>query len=112
MIKPFLTKGGVAAGGLALALTAGAGSAAADPDLGPAVNSTCSYEQFEAALNAQDANAAAAFQASPAMQSGLRQFLAAPPDQRRHMAQQLASHPANKPYIGLLQQVFNTCNSY
>ncbi|MGA8125027.1 MAG: hemophore-related protein, partial [Mycobacterium sp.] len=38
-----LTRLAVAVCGLALSLTAGAGVASADPDLGPAINTTCSY---------------------------------------------------------------------
>jgi hemophore-related protein len=112
MIKLSLTRLAVAVGGLALSLTAGAGVASADPDLGPAVNTTCTYPQFVAALNAQDPEAAAAFNASPRMQSGVQRFLAAPPDQRQQMAQRMASSPASQPYLGLLGQVFNTCNNY
>lgn len=112
MIKLSLTSLGVAVGGLALSLTAGAGVSSADPDLGPFVNTTCSYPQVVAALNAKDPHAAEAFNSSPTMQSGLRQFLAAPPDRRQQMAQRMTSVPANQPYIGLLEQVFNTCNNY
>lgn len=112
MIKLALTRPAIAVGGLALWLTAGAGVASADPDLGPMVNTTCSYPQVVSALNAQDPSAAAAFNASPRMQSGLRKFLTAPPDQRQQMAQRMASAQATQPYFGLLQQVFNTCNNY
>jgi hypothetical protein len=51
MIKLSLTRLAVAVGDLALSLTAGAGVASADPDLGPIVT-TCSAEQINAALNA------------------------------------------------------------
>jgi hemophore-related protein len=112
MIKRSLTGLAVMVGGLALSLTAEPGVASAGPDLGPMVNTTCSYPQVVAALNAQDPAAAAAFNASPRMQSGLQQFLAAPPTQRQQMAQRMAAVPANQPYFGLLQQVFNTCNGY
>ena len=54
MIKPLLTRVGVAVGSLALSLTAGVGVASADPDVGSAVDSTCTYSQFVAALNAQN----------------------------------------------------------
>jgi hemophore-related protein len=112
MIKLSSTKVAVACGGFALSLTAGTGVASADPDLGAMVNTTCSYPQVVSALNAQNPAAAGAFNASPRMQSGLRHFLSAPPDQREQMAQQMASTPANQQYLGLLQQVFNTCNNY
>ena len=112
MVNLSLSRLAVAVGGLALSLTAGAGVASADPDLGPIVNTTCTYEQFAAALNAQNPAAASVFNSSPNMQSGLRQFLAAPPDQRQTMADKMANAPANKPYFGIVQKAFNTCNNY
>ena len=53
MIKLPLSRLAVAVGGLALSLTAGAGVASADPVLDPIVNTTCSFPQVMAALNAQ-----------------------------------------------------------
>ncbi len=53
MIKLSLTRLAAAVGGLAVAFAAGAGVASATPDLGPAVNTTCSYPQLVSALNAQ-----------------------------------------------------------
>src|ERR1700691_3928308 len=64
-----LTRLAVAAGGLALSLTAGAGVASAAPDLGPAINTTCSYSQVVSALNAQDPAAAAQLNGSPSAQA-------------------------------------------
>lgn len=112
MTKLSLTRRAMAVGGLTLSLTAGAGVASADPDLGPAVNTTCTYDQLVAALNAQDPTLAAFFDSTPEMQSGLRQFLAGSPSQRRVMAQQIVSNPDSKPYIGVLQQTFATCNNF
>jgi hemophore-related protein len=112
MTKLSLTRLGVAVGGLTVSLTTGAGVASAGPDLGPAVNTTCTYDQFVAALNAQDPTIAQYFDSSPEMQSGLRQFLAGSPSQRRQWAQQIASDPANQPYLGVIQGAFNTCNNY
>ncbi len=112
MAKLLLTRLGVAVGGLTLSLIAGAGVASADPDLGSAVNTTCTYEQFAAALNAQDPTIGQYFNSSPQIQAGLRQFLAGSPSQRKQWAQQIASNPANQPYLGIIQQAFNTCNNY
>jgi hemophore-related protein len=112
MIKMCLTRMGVAVGGLALSLTAGAGVASADPDLGPIVNTTCNYSQVMAALNAQDPATAAQFNSSSVAQSYLRQFLASPPSQRMAMAQQLASAPGAQQNFGLIEQVAATCNNY
>ncbi|OBI85035.1 hemophore-related protein [Mycobacterium sp. E740] len=112
MIKLSLSRLGVVLGGLGLSLAAGAGISSAAPDLGPAVNTTCTYPQLMSALNAADPAAASVFEASPGMKAGLQQFLAAPPPQRQMMAQAIANDPANQPYIGLYQQVFNTCNNF
>jgi len=112
MIKLSWTGVAVAVAGLALASTVGAGTASADPDLGPIVNTTCNYGQVMAALNAQDPAAAAQFNASPFAQSALRQFLAAPPSQRMSMAQQAQSSPRAQQYFGLVQQVAATCNNF
>jgi hemophore-related protein len=112
MTKLSLTRLAVAVGGLTLSLTAGAGVASAVPDLGPAVNTTCTYDQLVAALNAQDPTLAALFNSSPEAQSGLRQFLAGSPSQRKQIAQQIVNNPDSQPYIGVLQRTFDTCNNY
>ena len=112
MPKLSLTRRAVAVGGLTLSLTAGAGVASADPDLGPAVNTTCTYDQLVAALNAQDPMIAAVFNSSPQMQSRLREFLAAPPGQRRQIAHEIVSGPHAGPYIPVLQRTFDTCNNF
>ena len=112
MLKLSLTKLAVAVGGLALSLTAGTRVASADPDLGPAINTTCSYQQVVSALNAQDPAAAAQFNASPVAQSYLRQFLASSPAQRRQLAQQALAVPGARQQVGLVLQLANTCNNY
>ena len=70
------------------------------------------YNQALAALNAQDPTIAAVFNSSPEAQSGLRQFLAGSPSQRKQMAHEMVSDPDSQPYIGVLQQTFATCNNY
>jgi hemophore-related protein len=112
MIHLSLTRLAVAAGGLTLALGAGAGIASAAPDLGPAVNTTCNYDQLVAALNAQDSQIAKVFTSSPVMQNGLRQFLAAPPDERQRIAQELVNTPGAGPYIPVLEETYRTCNNF
>ncbi|WP_308208389.1 hemophore-related protein [Mycolicibacterium houstonense] len=98
----------VAIGAMAISLSAGAGIASADPRLDSAVNTTCNYSQVMGAVNAQSPMAGA----SPAVQSVLQQFLNAPRDERQRMAEGIAAQPANQPYLGLLQTVFDTCNNY
>ncbi|MGV0812468.1 hemophore-related protein [Mycolicibacterium boenickei] len=108
MIELSPIKVAVAVGALTISLSAGAGIASADPRLDSAVNTTCNYSQVMGAVNAQSPMAGA----SPAVQSVLQQFLDAPRDQRQRMAEGIAAQPANQPYLGLLQTVFDTCNNY
>jgi hemophore-related protein len=94
-----LTRMVAAVGGLALSLTAGAGVATADPDLGPVINTTCNYSQVLSALNAQSPAAAAQLNASPTAQSVLRGFLDSSPDQRQQIAQELQSRRGSQQYF-------------
>ena len=84
------TRMAVAVGGLALSLTAGAGVAFADP-LDAAINTTCTYSQAVAALNALSPETAQQFNASPAAQAWVRTFFGSPVNQRQQMAQQMQS---------------------
>jgi hemophore-related protein len=112
MITSSLTKMAVAAGGLALALAAGAGVASADPGGDPVIDTTCSYSQVVNALNDQSPDAAAQLNESPVAQSWLRNFLAAPPAKRQQMYQQAQSIPEAGQFIGLVGPIANSCNNY
>jgi hemophore-related protein len=112
MLNLSWTKLVIAAGGVALSLTTGAAVASADPDLGPMINTTCSYPQAMAALNAQAPAAAQRLSASPVAQVWLRTFLASPVDQRQRMLQQVQSLPSLQQYAGVVQQVAGSCSSY
>ena len=111
MVRLSLTRLAVAVGGVAIALSAGAGIASADP-LGPIINTTCNYGQVIAALNAQSPGAAARLNASPVAQSYLQRFLASPPPQRAAMAAQIQAMPQAAAYFGIVQSVAGTCNNY
>ena len=102
--------GGVGVG-VSLALTAGAATASADP-LDPVVNTTCSYGQVMAALNATDPGAAAQLNSSPIAQGYLRNFLASPPSKRLQMAQQIQAMPQAAPYFNDVLSVAGSCNNY
>lgn len=112
MVRLSLTKFAVTVGGAALVLTAAAGVASADPDLGAIINTTCDYGQVMAALNATAPSAAAKLNSSPFAQNYLRQFLASAPPQRAAMAQQVQAMPQAAQYFGVVQQVAGTCNNY
>jgi hemophore-related protein len=112
MVTPSFTSLAAAVGGLALSLVAGAGIAFADPAIDSAINTTCSYPQVVAALNAQSPADAAKFNSSPMAQGWLRSFLASPPPQRAQMAQQAQGMPGAGKYIGLIGQLATSCNNY
>jgi hemophore-related protein len=63
-------------------------------------------------MNAQSPQAAADFNASPAADSWLRNFLASPPAKRRQLAVEVEGLPALQQYQGVISQVANTCNNY
>ena len=104
----------IAAGGAALSVTGWAGVASADPnfDDDSIVNTTCSYPQVVAALNAEDPGAAQQLAATPAAQSWLGTYLASPPSQRRQMLDQARSLPQAQQYSGTVLRVAGTCNNY
>jgi hemophore-related protein len=103
-----LSKLGVAVGSAAVALTAAAGVASADP----VTDTTCNYGQVMAALNATDPATAAQFNQSPVAQSYLRKFLAAPPAKRVQMEQEIQAMPQAAGFMGTIQQVATVCNNY
>lgn len=106
------TKVVVAAAGLALSLSAGAGVAGAQPDMSAAVGTTCTYPQVIAALNAHSPADGAEFTSNPVAVNWLQQFLASPADQRQQMIQQVQGVPGAQAYTGLVVQVANTCKNY
>lgn len=112
MVKLSLAKIAAVAGGVALAFTAGAGIASADPALDPIINTTCNYGQVMAALNATSPGAAAQLNSSPIAQNYLRQFLASAPPQRAAMAAQIQAMPQAAQYFGVVQSVAGSCNNY
>ncbi len=112
MFRPSLTQLSVGLGALALSLASATGIASADPDLDSAINTTCSYPQVVAALNAQDPQFGKAFSQSPILQRGLREFLAAGPEKRAQTAQDVANAPAFQPYLGVMEQAYRTCHNF
>lgn len=109
---PLRTKWVVAAAGLALSLSTGAGIASAQPDVSPIVNSTCTYPQVMSALNDQSPETANELNANPIATGWLQGLVAAPPDQRQQMIQQVQGIPGLQPYLGVIFQVAHTCNNY
>ena len=115
MIKLWLPRLVAAVGVSAVSLGVGVGGlgvASAAPDLGPAIDTTCSYPQFMSALNAQNPEADRVFNSSPVLRSGLTQFISAGRDKRREIAVFVAASPMFQPYLGTIEQAFNTCNGF
>lgn len=114
MIKQGLARIGIGVGGVTLALTAGIGVASADPNLGAAVDTTCTYPQFVAALNAQNPMYGSTLNSSPQMQGDLQTFLAEPPgsERRQRFARNVANNPANQQLLPILQKAFDTCKGF
>ena len=106
-----LSKLGVAVGSAAVALTAAAGVASADP-MDAIINTTCNYGQVIAALNASDPAAAQQLNSSPMAQSYIQRFLASPPAKRQQMAQQIQGMPAAQQYTNDINPVAVTCNNF
>ena len=116
----------VVAGAVAVAATMGVGVASAGPDLTPIINTTCSYAQVTAALNAVSPDMAAKLAQNPMVSSRLQSFLAAPIDERQQMAQQVMARRGGggggggaaaagvnpQQILATLTQVVNTCNNY
>lgn len=102
----------VAAAGVALSLSTGAGIASASPDSSAIINSTCTYPQVMAALTAQSPATAKELNANPMAVAWLQGLVAAPPDQRAQMVQQVQGAPELQPYMPLIYQVAGSCNKY
>lgn len=116
MLKMSRTKMAVTIAGLAaaapLALGVSAGTAAAQPDYGPIVNTTCTYDQVIRALNDQRPDLAGQFAGQPAGQAALRNFLASPPAQRQATVTMLQGNPTARAYFGPIMQIAGSCNQY
>ena len=93
----------------ALALSSGAGVAVAEPDLGPFINTTCTYSQAKAALVALSPDHGQEFSDSPMTQTWLHAFLDSPVQQRNQLIQQA---PQLTQYTGLVIDMANTCKNY
>ena len=99
-------------GGLAVAIPLSAGVASAQPDLGPIINTTCTYDQVIAALNDQHPDLAAQFAQQRSGQQAVRNFLASSPQQRQATVAFLQGNPTAQAYFGPISDVANSCNNY
>lgn len=109
MVNQALAKLVVTGSALACAWSVGAGIASAETDLGPLINTTCTYSQAEAALKAVSPDGGSGFSAAPMMQTWLHAFLDAPVEERRQLIQQA---PMLNEYTDVVVAAANTCKNY
>ncbi|BBZ01763.1 hypothetical protein MCHIJ_12000 [Mycolicibacterium chitae] len=112
MINRPLTKLAIAGSAVALSLTAGAGVAAADPDFGPMINTTCTYDQALTALRTENPVAAEYLEQSPPNMQFLRTFTGSSPAERERLIQQVKGNPGADQAFPVIQQMFASCNKY
>lgn len=112
MLKVSRTKLAVMIGGMALSVPMSVGIASAQPDLGPVINTTCSYDQVMAAMNAERPDLAAQFKAQPMALGMLRTFMNSGPVERQNTVNQIAAYPGAASYLGATLQLAGTCNNY
>ena len=111
MVKLSSTKLVIALGGLALSLSAGAGLASAEPDMGPILYTTCNYSQVVAALDAQSPDMAVRLSQEPAAQAMLSSFLGSPPIVRQKIINDVQG-AIGPEYVDPIVQTAYTCNNY
>ena len=106
------TKAIAVIGGVLTAVALGGGIASAQPGVDAAVNSTCTYPQFIAALTDRDAAASAQLQSSPLAVAYVQDFIGAPPgsDDRRARIAQLQTYPEFASYAGLIFSAAASCS--
>jgi hemophore-related protein len=98
--------------GAASSLIVGSGIASAAPDIDAIANSTCTYPQVMAALNAQSPGTAKKISSNPMATAWLQQLVASAPDQRRQMIAQYQNFPEVQQYSGVISGVAGTCNNF
>src|ERR1700728_2089466 len=112
MMKRALTRLAVTVGGLALASTAGAGVASADPDIGPMVNTTCTYDQAMRAVHAENPMAAQYLDQSPPNLQFLQTFMASSPDERVNLLKAIQNNPGANQAFPIFKQMMTDCKNY
>lgn len=108
----------VVVGGFAALCGAGIAAAAPTADIGPLINSTCSFSQIDGALHRVAPDTAARLDADPIDKALLQGAFNQPPAQRRAAFQLLLGQrpqltPGGGPeFNAKLRQVVNSCHSY
>ncbi len=101
-----------ATAGLAISAVAGAGIASAQPDIGPMINTTCTYDQAMAAVHAENPTAARYLDQSPPNLEFLRIYFGSSPDQRASLLNQIKNNPGIDQALPVFQQMMTSCVNY
>jgi hemophore-related protein len=112
MSKRLLTGLTVGVGCLAVSLTAGVGVASATPDIGPMVNTTCTYDQAMRAVHAENPTAAQYLDQSPPNLQFLQTFMASSPDQRVNLLKAIQNNPGADQAFPIFKQMMTDCKNY
>ena len=112
MSKRLLTGLTVGVGCLAVSLTAGVGVASATPDIGPMVNTTCTYDQAMRAVHAENPMAAQYLDQSPPNLQFLQTFMASSPDQRVNLLKAIQNNPGADQAFPIFKQMMTDCKDY
>ncbi|WP_144206848.1 hemophore-related protein [Mycobacterium tilburgii] len=102
----------VGIGCLALSLSVGAGVVSAIPDVGPMVNTTCTYDQAMRAVHAENPMAAQYLDQSPPNLQFLRTFMASTPDERLNLLKAIRNNPGADQAFPIFRQMMISCKNY
>lgn len=112
MNKLPLARLAVAVAGAGVLLSAGAGLSSAEPDLGPLVDSPCTYDQAIAAVHAENPMAAQYLDQSPPNLQFLRVFLSSPKDERVNLLNQIKNNQGADQALPVFKQMLTSCVKY
>lgn len=112
MLKISVSRLAAAAGGAALSMAAAAGIAAAQPDIGPMVNTNCSYDQAMRAVHAENPMAAQYLDQSPPNLQFLQVYFASSPAERTDLLNQIKNNPGIDQALPVFQQMMTSCVNY
>lgn len=112
MITRPLAKLAAGMGGLAIALSAGAGLAAAQPSYDSMVDSPCTYDQAMRAVHTENPMAAQYLDQSPPNLKFLQVFLSSPREERVSLLNQIKNNQGAAQALPVFQQTLTNCANY
>ena len=86
--------------------------AVADPSPSDTTNTTCTYEQVDAALSIRYPKKAKKLHDSEAAQKQIKAFLDAPDKKRRSLVGEYLSDPETQEYLSMISDVVGVCHGY